>query len=119
MLILLVALSTSPGAALSLEEFAKFPDGQKGQFISASIGMAAYIAGAEGDVQRARCIHRWYFGTVDEVGEGAEAIATEVTIAQRLDPKRYSIYGILLGAVERACGAPSVSDSRRPDATTP
>jgi len=111
MCLFLYALSTSPGAALSLEEFAKFPEDQKGQLISASVGMAAYIAAADGDVQRGRCIRRWYFGTADKVGPGGEAIATEITVAERIDPKKFHIQGIILGLLERACSLDA--DDRR------
>lgn len=103
--LLLVALSTSPGAALSLEEFAKFPDDQKAQLISASVGMVAYIAAADGDVERSRCIQRYYFGTADQVGEGVEAIATEIIVAERIDAKKFHIQGIILGLLARECGS--------------
>jgi len=114
--LLLYALSTCPGAALPLEDFAKFPQDQQGQFISASIGMVAYIAAADGDVERSRCVQRYYFGTDDQVGEGVEAIATEITIAERIDPKKFHIQGIILGVLERQCG-PGAPSRRSADVT--
>lgn len=116
-LVLFGALSTSPAAALSLEEFAKFPESQQGPFISASVGMAAYIAAAQDDVPRARCIRRWYFGAGERVGEGVEAIANEITIAERIDPKKFHIEGIILGLLDRACAAAPAGQSSGPGAT--
>ncbi len=95
---------THPVAALSLEEFAKFPQERQAQFVSAAVSMAAYIDAVDGEAKRSRCIREWYFGAPGRKGQGPDEVAAEITVAERADPKKYHVEGLILGLTERACG---------------
>lgn len=107
-------LAPSVAAPMTLEEFNKMPSDEQGSYVSAAVAMAAYIAAADGDLERARCVRRWFFGTNGEPGKGPEAIANEISFAERANLGRYHIEGIVLGALEKACSVgPRQEDTSR------
>ena len=59
---LVMILSTTPAAALSLKEFQKFSEQERVHFVSAAVSMTAYIHAANGETAKAHCIAKWYFG---------------------------------------------------------
>ncbi len=101
---LVMILSTTPVAALSLKEFQKFSEQERVHFVSAAVSMTAYIHAANGETAKAHCIAKWYFGTAGSEGKGPDQMATEISVAKQPDPEKYHIEGIVLGLTEKVCG---------------
>ena len=109
----LFVASTATLQAMPLSELGKMPKEERAQFISAAVSMTAYIAAADGDVTWGRCVAAWYFGPErNGIGDGVDAIASEILVAERVDPKKFHIEGIILGLAEKACGSRSSAQSK-------
>lgn len=112
---LLLACGRS-SSAMTLKEFLKFSAEEQGTYIGAAIGMLSYSYAATGNVTKAGCIKRWYFG--DRKGAtapGVREISIEVGMASKLDAEKYQIEGVIMGVTDKACG----TDSARPVGSRP
>jgi hypothetical protein len=87
---------------MTLKEFRKLSENDRGTFVGASVSTLAYYYAANGEKTRARCVYDWYFGK-GEQATGVREIALEMGIAEKLDPEKFQAEGIILGVVEKAC----------------
>lgn len=89
--------------AMNLREFAKFSHEEQGTYIGAAVSMLAYTYAVQGNVEKARCIQAWYYGKPGTRAAGPDAIATELSVAERTDPDKFHVEGIIMGVADRAC----------------
>lgn len=64
--------------------------------------MLAYHYAANGDTARASCVKDWHLRAGSD---SARQLAVEISIAERQDPDKYQIEGVVLGLVEKTCPA--------------
>jgi hypothetical protein len=89
-----------PASALSLRDFRRYQSSEKeGIFIAGAVSMIAFAHAANGDVGRAKCVQKWYFGG----GKGPEEVAAEIAIAEKIDPDKFKIEGILWALAQKHC----------------
>lgn len=98
--------------AMSLREFAKFTHEEQGTYIGAAVNMLAYTYAVQGNVEKARCIKAWYSGTKDSPGRGPHEVASEIFVAEKTDPDKFHVEGIIMGVADRAC--PMKAQSAKP-----
>lgn len=110
---LVVLLAAGQADALSIREFRKHPDDQQAVYVTAAVSMIAYNQAVVGDVDKARCIRNWYFGERGEETPGPRQIAIEMQVAERQDPDKYHVEGVILGVIDNACSE-AARAARRP-----
>jgi len=104
----LAALTTFCGgaaSALPIKEFRKFSPQEQATYITAAVSMVAYTNAANGNVAKASCIKKWYFGTKGADTPGPHEIAVEMGVAEHLDADKYHVEGVILGVTDKACPA--------------
>lgn len=105
-------LSGVPASAMTLKEFRKFSSADQNLYIGAAVSILAYSHAANGQVEKARCIRQWLFGS------GKDSVAPGVRVMMRaiapgnFDEEKFHIEGIVLGAVDKAC--PVVASNLKP-----
>jgi len=105
--VMLAWFLTVPAFAMSIKEFRKFSPTEQGTYIGAAVSMLAYSYAANGDPARARCIQNRYFGKKGVETPGPREITVELSVAEDLDADKYQVEGVILGVLEKACGAPA------------
>ena len=99
----LVTLCTAQAFALSIRDFRRFKQEEQAMILTASVSMLVSTYAADGKTAQARCIRSWYFGLNDGKAHGPRDLATEITLAERADPDKFQIEGIILGITDRVC----------------
>ena len=103
-MVIAAALSLSrPLQALSVADFSRYPPERQASFLSGALSILAYSYAANGDVARATCIKTWHLGKPGQESSSSRELAIEIAIAQRSDPDRLAIEGVILGSADKAC----------------
>jgi hypothetical protein len=104
LLAVLVTFGAGQASALSIREFRKFNGDDQAMVLTASVNMLVFTYAADGKVAQAGCIQRWFFGKSKEASAaGPQDLATEIAAAERSDPDKFQIEGIILGVTDRVC----------------
>ena len=98
-------MSIAQASAMTLKEFRKFSETEQGTYIGAAVNMLAYTYAANGNVAKASCIKKWYFGVQGASTPGPHDIALEMGVAERVDALKYQVEGVILGVANKACGS--------------
>ena len=103
MLVAAVILYASTASAMTLREFRKFSNDDQSMYIGAAVNMLAYSYAASGNVAKASCIKNWYFGRKGVETPGPREITLELVVAEKADPDKYHVEGVILGVTDKAC----------------
>lgn len=111
---LLAVFAAGDAAALPMKEFRKFSREEQSMFIVAAVGMAAYTYASTGEPEKARCIWHWFFGKpgAKKTAPGPRKIVLEMVLAEHADDEKYHVEGVILGMMDKACGAPEQSSPK-------
>lgn len=101
---------------MTLKEFLKFTPVEQGTYIGAAVSMLAHTHAANGNVTKARCIQKWYFGDRRERAEppGAREVSIGIDVAANLGSERYHVEGVIMGAADKACGPDAPRPAPKP-----
>ena len=100
----LILFTQGQAAALSIREWRKHNRDQQAVYVVAAVSMAANMYAAQGNIAKATCIIDWYIrGKDGHEPTGPHDLALEIGVAERSDPDKYQIEGVILGVADRAC----------------
>jgi hypothetical protein len=102
----LLLAAIAPASAMTIKEFRKFSTEEQSMYIGAGLGMLVYTYAANGNPAKARCIQEWYYGEPGKKGPGPHDITLELLRAERIDPEKYHVEGILIGLTDQVCKQP-------------
>ncbi len=103
--LVLFSITTGTALATTLRQFQRFTKEQRSVFVSGAVSALAYYFAANGEQQRSNCVNDWYFGKPGEETPGPRQLAIEIALAERRDPDKYDIEGVILAALDRSCGS--------------
>jgi len=106
--IAVAGLFASPASALPIKEFRKFSREEQSNYIMAAVSMLAYSHAANGDVPKGRCVQNWFFGKAGQPAPvGPDTLAVKIAAYESMDPEKYHVEGVILGATDKACDVSS------------
>ena len=100
----LTIVCAKPASALLIKEFRKHPPKEQSAFVAGAVSMVAYTYASNGDTARARCIQNWFFDPGPD-NPGPRKLALEIAVAEERGADKYHVEGVILGKLDRVCGA--------------